>query len=144
MKNSISLILLALCLIFLTSFKIGKKEPVLKRGIEFHKGSWNEALLDAKQQNKFIFVYFYAKWCGQCKKLKKSFKDKEVGDYFNKNFINIAVDGETKEGRQLMYLYQNQSYPTLLIVDSTGRVKTKTVGFLKPYILINFGRRIVP
>ena len=87
----------------------------------------------------------YATWCGQCKKLKrKSFKDKEVGDYYNKNFINIAINGESEEGRYLMNKYEIQGYPTLLIVDASGKLKTKQVGFVEPHILVNFGKRIVP
>lgn len=144
MKKSASIILFVLAFIPLTSFKIKSRESVKFKGIEFFKGSWQEALEKAKIENKPIFVDFYATWCGPCKQLKKSFKDKAVGDYYNKNFINISIDGETKEGRELMYHYSIASYPILLIVDSNGIVKTKSVGVLKPYILINFGRRIVP
>ncbi|CAM4145681.1 thioredoxin family protein [Flavobacterium antarcticum] len=137
-------ILILLAFIPLTSFKTKTYESGKGKGIDFFKGSWEEALEKAKQENKNIFVDFYATWCGPCKQLKKSFKDKEVGAYYNKNFINISIDGETKEGRQLMYRYQIQGYPTLLIFDYNGKVKTKSFGVLKPYILINFGRRIVP
>lgn len=144
MRKLALLILIFLCSIVLTSFKTKNFDERKSNGIIFFKGTFEEALSTAKKENKYIFIDFYAKWCGQCKKLKKSFKDEEVGTYFNKNFVNILVDGETKEGRELMNHYQIQSYPTLLIVDYNGRVKTKSIGVLKPYILINFGRRIVP
>ena len=144
MKKPITLILLLLYFIPLTSFKTKTYDAGTAKGIEFFKGSWEEALEKAKQENKNIFVDFYATWCGPCKQLKKSFKDKEVGAYYNKNFINVSIDGETKEGKELMYRYQIQGYPTLIIVDYNGKVKTKSIGVLKPYILINFGRRIVP
>ncbi|WP_432670985.1 thioredoxin family protein [Flavobacterium sp. SM2513] len=144
MKKLALLTLVIICTFPLTSFNTYKEESVKNKGIVFFKGTFEEALEKAKAENKFIFIDFYAKWCGQCKKLKKSFKDDEVGTYYNKNFINILVDGETKEGRELMLYYQIQSYPTLLIVDYNGRIQTKTTGYLKPYILINFGRRIVP
>ena len=144
MKNSIRLFILILSFIPLTSFQTYTYESGQGKGIEFFKGSWEEALQKAKDENKNLFVDFYATWCGPCKQLKKSFKDKEVGAYYNKNFINVSIDGETREGKELMYRYQIQGYPTLLIVDSNGKVKTKSIGVLKPYILINFGRRIVP
>ena len=67
-----------------------------------------------------------------------------MGQYYNKNFINVMVDGETEEGRALVYHYQISSYPTLLIVDSNGLRLAKAEGFMEPYILINFGRRVVP
>ncbi len=144
MKNSIRFFILVLSFIPLTSFKAKTYHDGTAKGIDFFKGSYNEALLKAKEENKHLFIDFYAAWCGPCKQLKKSFKDKEVGAYYNKNFINVSIDGETKEGKELMYRYQIQGYPTLLIVDFNGKVKTKSIGFLKPYILINFGRRIVP
>ena len=75
---------------------------------------------------------------------KRTFSDKEVGDYFNTNFINIAIDGETKEGRDLINNYQVNGYPTLLILNKEGKQLTKQVGFVEPHILVNFGKRIVP
>ncbi len=128
----------------------GFKEPKTDegneaKGIQFFEGTFKEALLKAKDLNKPIFLDFYATWCGPCKKLKRTtFKDEEVGTYFNANFINIAVDGETKEGRQLMRKYNIRSYPSLLIVDSSGEVKARTTGYKKSRILINFGRRVIP
>lgn len=114
-------------------------------GIQFFKGTFQEALEKAATENKPIFLDIYATWCGPCKMLKKrTFSDKEVGDYYNANFINIAVDGETKEGRELINNYQVNSYPTLLILDKKGKQLTKQVGFVEPHILVNFGKRIVP
>lgn len=116
-----------------------------QKGIVFFKGTWIEALVKAKKENKPIFLDIYATWCGPCKQLKRTtFKDKEVGAYFNKNFINFTIDGESEEGRILAQKYQVNAYPTLLIIDQDGSKMTKSVGFLKPYILINFGRRILP
>ncbi len=113
-------------------------------GISFYKGTLSEALAVAKTENKFIFVDVYASWCGPCKKLKTTFKDPQVGAYFNKNFINVRIDGETEEGIKWRARYGISSYPTLLIIASDGYVKTRAEGFMKPQILINFGRRIVP
>ena len=116
-----------------------------KDGIAFLKGSFADALQQSKIEKKPIFLHVYATWCGPCKKLKRtSFKDDAVGQYYNKNFINVMVDGETEEGRALVYHYQISSYPTLLIVDSNGRRLAKAEGFMETYILINFGRRVVP
>lgn len=118
--------------------------PYKKKGINFFKGSWQQALKQAKKENKFVFVDFYTTWCGPCKKLKRTFKDPKVGDYFNKNFINVSIDAESEEGRKIAYKYGVTSYPTLIITDYKGKKRTRTTGFKKPYILINFGRRLVP
>lgn len=126
------------------SFTLSEKE-VYKKGINFFKGSYTEALAKAKLENKPVFLDVYASWCGPCKKLKKTtFKDEAVGEYFNKNFICVAIDGETEEGNAILHKYNVRSYPTLIIADYEGNMRTKTTGFVKPQILINFGKRIVP
>ena len=120
-------------------------EKAVSKGITFFKGSWTEALFEAKNADKYIFVDVYAKWCGPCKQLKRvTFKDKAVGDYYNKNFINVTMNGETEEGVAFLRAYGITSYPTLLIVRSDGKIMARAEGFMKPYILINFGRRVVP
>ena len=114
-------------------------------GIDFYEGTWQQSLAKAKSEKKKVFVYVYAKWCGQCKHLKRtSMRDQDVGTYYNKNFINIAIDGESAEGSKLRRDINVTSYPTLLILDDDGKLLTKATGVMKPYILINFGRRIVP
>ena len=119
--------------------------PATKKGINFFKGSWEEALIKAKEENKYIFLDVYASWCGPCKRLKRvSFKDADVGTYYNKNFINVTIDGEKGEGLYLAQKYGVTAYPTLLIIDHQGKKRAKSTGFKKPYILINFGRRVVP
>lgn len=137
-------ILLLFITLFLVSFTSSEK-MVYKKGIDFFKGTYTEALAKAKEENKPVFLDVYASWCGPCKKLKKTtFKDEEVGEYFNKNFICVAIDGETEEGKAILDKYRVRSYPTLIIADYEGNMRTKTTGFVKPHILINFGKRIVP
>ena len=138
--------IIAILVFGIYSFKKLKSEEVsTNKGIEFFKGNFHQALLKSQELNKPVFLDIYATWCGPCKKLKKiTFKDEEVGNYFNANFINIAIDGETQEGYELISKYNIRSYPSLLILDSKGEVKTRTIGYQEPHILINFGKRIVP
>lgn len=137
------ILILFITLLFV-SFTSTETKPY-KKGIDFFKGNYMEALDKARKENKPVFLDVYASWCGPCKKLKKStFKDEEVGEYFNKNFICVAIDGETEEGKAILDKYKVRSYPTLIIADYEGNMRTKTTGFVKPHILINFGKRIVP
>ncbi len=133
---------------FILSFTIlfvltGFSTPAGK-GIDFFKGSWKEALAESKKTGKPVFIDVYATWCGPCKKLQSSFKNKEAGEYFNKNFINVRVNGETAAGNELMSRYAVNSYPTLLILDANGKQLARATGYMKPYILVNFGRRVIP
>lgn len=114
--------------------------PADDEGIRFLEPVWAAALDEAKKQNKLIFLDAYTTWCGPCKLLKrKTFTDKKAGDFFNDNFINIAVDMEKADGPELASLYGIYAYPSLLILDSRGNIITRTQGFMKPKKLIEFG-----
>lgn len=115
-----------------------------KEGIQFHKGTWNEAMALAKKQNKLIFLDVYATWCGPCKKLKKNtFSDEKVGEFYNSNFINVAFDGEKPEGEMLAKQYGLTGYPSLLFIDSNGKVVSQSGGYQNPDELIAFGKSIL-
>jgi thioredoxin 1 len=110
-------------------------------GIQFIEDDWKKALQEAKKQNKLIFLDAYASWCGPCKLLKKNtFPDKEAGEYFNKNFINVAMDMEKGDGPALSEKYAVNAYPTLIITDAEGKIITYTQGYIKPKQLIDFGK----
>lgn len=110
------------------------------QGIQFIEADWNKALQEAKKQHKLIFLDAYASWCGPCKLLKKNtFPDKEAGELFNKNFINVAVNMEKGDGPALAALYSVDAYPTLIITDADGNIVTYTKGYISPKQLIDFG-----
>lgn len=112
-----------------------------EEGIQFIEADWSKALAEAKKQNKLIFLDAYASWCGPCKLLKKNtFPDKEAGEYFNKNFINVAVDMEKGDGPALSVKYAVNAYPTLIIINAEGKIITYTQGYINPKQLIDFGK----
>ena len=75
---------LVLSIVILCGFSIS----LLAQGIQFREGSWKEILEIAKKENKLVFVDNYTSWCGPCKKMvSEVFPLKEVGDFYNANFI---------------------------------------------------------
>ena len=65
---------------------------VTASGITFFKGTFGEALAKARQENKPLFVDFYAVWCVPCKKMAQNvFTQEEVGKYFNAHFISLPI-----------------------------------------------------
>lgn len=99
------------------------------QGISFYKGTWEEALAEAKKQDKIIFVDAYAVWCGPCKRMSKNvFPHDKVGQFYNKNFINMKLDMERGEGLKFRKQYPVSAFPTLFYIDYTGELVMKVKG----------------
>jgi thiol:disulfide interchange protein len=110
--------------------------------IIFIENSWDEALKQAKLQNKYIFVDAYATWCGPCKMLKaKTFTDNKAAAFYNSNFVNVAIDMEKGQGPQLAQQWQLRAYPTLIIFDPKGKPVLGSVGYIGADDLIRFGKQ---
>lgn len=110
-------------------------------GIHFFNGTFNEAILEAKKQDKFLFIDVYASWCIPCKQLKETtFKDEKVGAYFNSTFINVTIDAESREGKKFVEKYAVRGFPTLLIIDARGNLRARNIGIQSPNKLIDFGK----
>ena len=112
------------------------------QGIDFFHGSWAEAKEKAKAEQKLIFVDAFASWCGPCKRMAAQvFPDPKVGEYFNPNFICLKIDMEKPENAEFAGKYPVSAYPTLMILDSEGKVVQKSVGALNADGLIAFGQK---
>src|ERR1700759_3145250 len=123
---------------------ISKDKPTAKlpaTEIHFIEDAWSEALKQAAAQNKYLFVDAYATWCGPCKMLKSTtFKNKKAAEFYNANFINVAIDMEKGQGPELAAQWGMQAYPTLIIFNSSGKPVLGTVGYIKADDLVKFGQ----
>ena len=73
-------ILITFTISFLTTLSVAGQ------GIEFYHGTWEEAILKAKAEDKIIFVDAFTTWCGPCKRMAAStFPDPAVGVLFNQH-----------------------------------------------------------
>ncbi len=113
-------------------------------GLTFFEGNWSDALEKAKTENKLIFLEIHASWCGACRKLKENtFTDREAGDLYNANFINITLDGEKGEGIVLAQKHRIKAYPALLFIDHTGRLVAEVNGYHNPRRFVQLGKRVI-
>lgn len=81
------------------------------------KGTFEEAVKRAKEENKDLFVDFYADWCGPCKAMAQEvFTRPEVGEYFNARFICLQVNVEAKENAEVVKTYRVTALPTMVFI----------------------------
>lgn len=119
--------------LLLFSLLIWAATPATANGITFSSGSWTEMLSLAKEQQQLIFVEAYTDWCNICKSLERNtFRDEEVGAYFNANFINYRFDMEKGEGPAFSERYSVEGYPTLLFINYRGEVVYRVEGYMAP------------
>lgn len=100
---------------------------------------WNEVMRQAKKADKMIFVDCYTTWCGPCKQLATEiFPQEKMGKYLNERFVCVKYDVEHGEGLVFAEKYPDviKSYPTLLVIDTEGRLIHKVVGCRPAYELI--------
>jgi thiol-disulfide isomerase/thioredoxin len=101
------------------------------QGIEFFHGTFAEALVKAKTENKLIFMDAFAEWCGPCKRMAATvFTDEKVGKFMNSNFICLKTDMEKGEGPELSRKFDVSAYPTLLFLNAEGGLVQRNVGAL--------------
>jgi hypothetical protein len=70
---------------------------------------------------------------------KNIFPLKTVGDYYNKNFINLAMDMEKGEGPVILNTYKINAFPTLLFVNGEGGEVYRIVSSKKEAELLQVG-----
>jgi thioredoxin-related protein len=98
--------------------------------VKFQTLSFEEGLAQAEQQHKMIFIDVFAVWCGPCKMLDRDvFPNKELGNYLNAHFINLKIDGDKPENREIREFFEVDAYPTLLFIDPVSGNIRKIRGF---------------
>lgn len=132
MKNSLFFLLLSI-----PFFSFGNK-------IDFFEGSVEAAFQKAADEDKLIFVDFYAHWCRPCKDLEKhSFKNKELSEYLNANFINLKVDVDQANPFFKSFMKDNiKSIPYLAFFSSGKEHLGAIKGFVEAYVIYDYANTV--
>ncbi len=130
-----------LTFLFILSFSLNQ---AIAGGIEFFHGTWEEALVESKTQDKPIFVDAYTTWCGPCKRMAKTvFTEENVGAFYNENFICMKIDMEKPDGRKFQQKYPVTAYPTLYYIDGNGETIFHTKGARNAKQFLEMGRTVL-
>lgn len=102
------------------------------------KSSMDEALQEARKSGRPVFVDTFADWCEWCHKLDREvYSDPRFIKYIDA-FVPVRIDIEDRAAGS-RYAEQNNitDLPTLLILDSDGKITNRIGGFLATQDLIS-------
>ena len=88
--------------------------------------SYEDAIILSKEQNKKLFLFFTADYCGWCHKQKQVIMEQEVL-YVLQNYIVCFVDTTKRE--DLSKKYKVKTIPAYFVVDTDGQILRKNIGY---------------
>jgi len=113
------------------------------QGIRFIEDfSWQQIMIKAKVEKKYILIDTYATWCVPCSTMNSEvFSDKLVGEFINDQFLSLKIQMNKtltdKDSVKKMYsnvrmidsMYRITAYPTILFFSPEGKLVSRSVGF---------------
>ena len=91
--------------------------------------SLDEAKKLAEEQHKLIFFNCFVDWALPCHGMNKYvFSDMDFCAYMNKTFVNLFVDMNTPQGKDLEKKYEVGTYAHYLVLDAQGNVVLRIIG----------------
>ncbi len=143
-KESINMSKLTSFLILVLLLSLHSYTQAQSNGIQFVEMQWEEVLEKSKVENKLIFIEGYVEWSEPCAVLEEyTLTDKEVGEFYNANFINVQVDMEDYLGLQLTEMYEVASYPVFLFIDAAGTMIHRGCGAVDAADFIAMGEAAI-
>lgn len=144
-RKSLAALLLATGLLLgVRSVELGLDLALLPRssGVEAHPASPQEKLWinhdfekakeKAQKEGKLLLVDTFAQWCSACKELdEKTWPDKSVSAWLEKNAVSVRIDTHAVRP-DLAGPLKITSYPTIILMDASGKEIRRTFGFLPP------------
>jgi thioredoxin-related protein len=88
------------------------------RGINFHQEGWAKTSSFAKDQGKPIFVFVRTQTCMRSARMDDVFKQKEVADFFNANFVSLQLDPDKPMDNLRVTNWGAQGVPTFVFFDA--------------------------
>ena len=108
---------------------------------EFKWYAFNEASELAIKNDKQLFLFFEAEWCGFCKQMREEvFPDPNIQELMNENFYPVSIDleskavitykGKERSERSFSHLMRINATPTIIFMNSTGEPVGVKTGFI--------------
>jgi thioredoxin-like negative regulator of GroEL len=97
-------------------------------GIDWFRGSVDEAFVTARAQDKPVFLYWGAEWCPPCNQLKSTIFRRPDFVARTRDFVAVYIDGDGEGAQALQDRFHAMGYPTLIVFDPQGREITRIPG----------------
>lgn len=89
---------------------------------------YEQAIADAKTQNKPVIATVTAVWCGACRQMQQlTLKDPQVARVIEERFVAVSIDGDQRA--DLVSSLGISAFPTTFVIDAQGKVIHRWVGF---------------
>ena len=104
------------------------------------ENTFKEAVVKAKETHKPILIYFTGSdWCGPCKRIDENlFHTEKFVKFSEENLVlytadfprntDLVSEENKKMNKQLSKKYNQESFPTMIIVDERGYVLARRNG----------------
>jgi thiol-disulfide isomerase/thioredoxin len=133
--NKAVTVMLFACLLLISHVMLAD-DPSSGGGVNFRNLTLEQGIAAAKAEGKPLYVHGYTDWCHFCMYMKDSvYPDKEVGDFWNANFVSIKINME-KEGKKLNDSLKIHTYPAMLFYNGNGEIQHRAAGrrYKQPFL----------
>jgi len=90
--------------------------------------AFDAALTGAASSGKRVLIDFETTWCGPCHSMDEwIWTDAEVAGRLNAGYVGVKLDGDIEKA--LVKRFNVTGYPTMIVVDATGREVKRVVGY---------------
>lgn len=124
-------------LLFVSSIHAQKSEIV------FLDGNFEDALNEARESNKLVYVDCKTSWCRPCKAMEKEvFTNDNVAKFYNQHFVSISLDMD-KEGGSVKDEFHVSAYPTHLFIDPNRQMIHRAMGYQSSSQFVTTGQNAI-
>lgn len=97
--------------------------------IQFSTLTYSEALEQAREVQRPVFIYIGHEGCAACLKMEKLvFSDLAVARMVNDNYVSVSVDPNSSFGREISDWFSVDNHPAFVVIGLDESVRHKFVG----------------
>jgi thioredoxin-related protein len=127
-KSLIGMTILIIVTLFCFSPTFGSSEKVDWQ-------TYEEGMAIGKEKAKKVFIYFWAGWCGYCKRMDAiTFNDPGVISVLNQHFIPVRVNLDKE--KNVARGYNVRGVPVSWFISETGEKIASKAGYAPPKSLL--------